>query len=82
MGGHHVDGHKSSETPSVHPDAVCVDVRQTLEILHTFHLVGHLVVAEVAERDLLKCLAAMLASAVVENEEDIALLGHVGLPTA
>ena len=60
--------------------AVLIDVRQRLEIFHSLHLVLHLLLSELTECSLLEVLSAMLASAVVEDEEQIAFLCHVCLP--
>jgi len=82
MRGHHVDGHKAAEAPAVYAESSAVDIAQTLEILHALHLVFHLVVAKMAEGDLLKVLAAVLTATVVEDEEQIAFLCHVSFPAA
>ena len=78
--GHQRDGHETAEAPAVHADAVAVDIRQTLQVVDTLHLVLHLDLAELTEGSLLEIPAAVLAATVVEDKEHIALLRHVGLP--
>ena len=82
MVGHQADGHESAEAPSVHTDAGCVDVGKRLEVVDAAHLVAHLHLSELAEGGLLEVASPVLAAPVVEDEEEVAALGHVGLPTA
>ena len=79
--GHQRYGHESSETPSVNAYSVSIHIGKGLEIFHTLHLVLHLYLSELTEGGLFESFATVLASTVVEDEEQIALLCHVGLPT-
>ena len=64
----------------MHADAVGIDIGQRLQKVDTAHLVGCLHHAQLAEGGLLEGQAAVLAAAVVEDEEHVAFLRHVGLP--
>ena len=55
---------------------------QGTEIIDAFHLVFHLYLSQLVEGGLFEVASAMLRASVVEDEEDIALLGHVCLPGA
>ncbi len=79
--GHQRDGHESAEAPAVNTNLVSIYVRKRLQIFYTLHLVLHLNLSELAESSLLESLATVLASTVVEDEEQIALFCHVGFPT-
>ena len=80
--GHQADGHKAAKTPSVNTQACSIDVVKGPEEVHAPHLVLHLDLSQMAESGLLKITSAVLAATVVEDEQEIAALGHIGLPTA
>ena len=80
--GHQRDGHESAKAPSVYSDSVGIYVWQGLQIFHALHLVLHLHLSQLAECSLLESLATVLAATVVEDEEQVSLLCHVGLPSA
>ena len=80
--GHERDGHEASEAPAVHADAGGIDIGEALEVLDTAHLIEHFLLAQLTEGSLLEGLTTVLATAVVEDEGDVALLCHVGLPRA
>ena len=64
----------------MYTNAVGINIRQSLQVFHTLHLVLHLLLTKLAECSLLKCLATILRTTVVENKEQIAILCHVCLP--
>ena len=78
---HERDSHKTAKRPAVHADAVLVDIGQRLQELDALHLVLHLHLTKLAERGLLEVASTILRATVVEDEEQIALLSHIGLPT-
>ena len=45
IGAHEVGGHESTETPTVHADAVGIHIGKGFQESHTRHLVGHFDVA-------------------------------------
>ena len=59
-----------------------VHIGQRLEKFHAFYLVFHFLHSEVAERDVLKLEAAVLASAIVEDKHEVSFLCHINLPAA
>ena len=60
IGAHQVGGHESTETPTVHADAVGIHIGKGFQESHTRHLVGHFNVAEVAMRATFKLETAIL----------------------
>ena len=59
IGGHKRCGHESAEAPSVHTEAVGIDVRKGLEIADTANLVFHFLDTEMSECRLLEVTAAV-----------------------
>ena len=82
ISGHQRCSHKAAKAPSVNTYSVGIHIGKALQIVHTAHLVAHLHLTQMTESSLLEVTTAVLAASVVEYEQDIALLGHVGLPTA
>ena len=62
--------------------AVGINVGERLQIAHSAHLVFHLLLSQMTEGSLLEVPSAVLASTIVEDEHDVALLCHVGFPQA
>ena len=54
VGQHEIRRHEATIAPASDPDAVGIDVGQALEEVYALHLVGHLILPEVAVDDLLK----------------------------
>ena len=80
IGGHERYGHEASERPAVDAQPVGIDVRQRLQECHALHLVFHLYLSQLAEGGLLEVAAAALGASVVENEEQVSFLCHIGFP--
>ena len=78
--GHQRDGHIATIRPAVDAEAVGIDVGQRLQVADTLHLVLHLHLSQLPEGGLLEVAATVLGASVVEDEDDVALLGHIGLP--
>ena len=80
--GHQTDGHEAAEAPSVHAQTRGIDIVECAQEVHATHLVLHLDLPQFAERSLLEVASTVLAAAVVEDEQQVTTLGHIGLPTA
>ena len=72
----------SAETPAVNADAAAVYVRQAFQVVHSFYLVFALFNTQVSEGDVFKLQPPVTATAVVEREHDITLIGHIDVPAA
>ena len=60
--------------------SVGIHVWKRLQVFHALHLVLHLYLSQLSEGSLLESLATVLTASVIEDEEQKALLCHVGLP--
>ena len=69
--------HEAAIAPAVATDAVGVDVRQGLQPFDANHLVAHLELAALAVDALLKGLATVGGTTVVEGEDEEAFLGEL-----
>ena len=82
IGEHQVGGHESAITPAVYTETVNVHVGQTLEEIDSLQLVFHLLHAQLAEGAVLERQATVAASAIINGEHHVTLLGHVDVPSA
>ena len=81
MVGHHGNSHETAKTPAMYAYAVSVYIRQAFQELYAFQLVTCFFLSQLAEGSLLKFLASILTASIVEDEEQVALLRHVGFPS-
>ena len=79
---HEARGHETAEAPAVHTHAAVIYVGQRLEELDALQLIQHFLLAQMLVGDLLELQSAPLAAAVVEHEDEVTQLCHVGLPAA
>ena len=77
---HERDGHETAKRPPVDTQAIHVNIRQALQIFHALHLVLHLNLSQLAEGSLFEVTSTIFRATIVEDEQHIALLCHVGLP--
>ncbi len=81
IGGHEAGGHEASKAPTMHTQAVGINIGKTLQIVHTTKLVFHLFHTQMTEGGLFKSKSAMLTATIVKTEHHITLLRHPDVPT-